>query len=52
VKTPDPQFHSPSAFLAKSEETPENKDGDPDAPEPHREEISKCNTLLISCSAQ
>jgi len=52
VKTHDPQSHSASASLAKSKETPENIDGDPDAPEPHLEEISKCNTLLISCAAQ
>jgi hypothetical protein len=52
AKTPDLQFHSPSASLAKSEETPENTDGDPDIPKPHLEEISKCHTALISCAAQ
>jgi len=52
VKTHNLQFHSASASLAKSTETPQNTDGDPDAPEPHLEELSKCNTLLIGCAAQ
>jgi hypothetical protein len=50
VKTHNQQFPSPSASLVKCEETQENIDGDPDAPEPHLEEITKWNIPLISCA--
>jgi hypothetical protein len=35
--TPDPQSPGPAPFLVKIEETPENREGDPDAPEPAAE---------------
>jgi hypothetical protein len=31
---PDPQSPGPALFLVKTDETPENTEGDPDAPEP------------------
>jgi hypothetical protein len=34
MKTLDQQSPGPSASQAETEENPENKDGDPDAPEP------------------
>lgn len=46
------QSPCPSASLAEDEETPENKEGGPDVPELAAEEISKRNTLLISCAAE
>jgi hypothetical protein len=61
--TPDPFFPSPStssarkipgpsASLVETEEIPDNKDGDSDASDQQQKEISKWNTLLISCAAQ
>ena len=37
MKTLDTQAHAPSAFLVETEETPENTEGDTDAPEPAAE---------------
>ena len=37
MKTHDPQFPGPSESLAGTAETVENKDGDPDIPEPAAE---------------
>jgi hypothetical protein len=37
MKTPDAQSPGPSAILVDTEETPENTQGDPDAPEPAAE---------------
>jgi hypothetical protein len=46
------QSPRPSATLVEAERTPENTEGDPGVPEPTAEEISKWNTLLISCAAE
>jgi hypothetical protein len=42
METSDPQSPGPSASLVDTEETPYNKEGDPETPEPVAEEILLC----------
>jgi hypothetical protein len=52
LKTPDAHSPDHSASLTGIEETPENMQGDPDAPEPAAEGDIQMEYVLISCTVK